>query len=133
MARLPVIVACFALSACGQARTAPSTTTEDTWLGVFPAFPGARRLCSEHITANVMEIDWTAYVSTSPPAEVVAFYEKHHGDSKMERKGARFTLRASEDVDLSVHPRDDHYPTCDVEPAAGDATMIIVSRSYNRR
>jgi hypothetical protein len=134
-----MILAGLVQCACGKSGTAvvPASSTAtveaqpmaDAWMGVFPAFPGARKLCSQHVSANVMHIVWTAYATASPPAEVIAFYEKHHGALAVERKGAMLTLRAGENLHLSVHPKESEYPTCDVLPATGDATVIIVSQS----
>lgn len=121
-------------SACGRgADPGPArdgaVVTDASWGGGFAAFPGARRLCSQHVTGNPMHIEWTAYATDRPLAEVVAFYEKNRGGHALERDGAGLRLRAPSDWVLSVHPKDGTYPRCEVAPAAGDATVIIVSHA----
>lgn len=50
------------------------------------------------------------------------------GGHAVERDGG-FRPRAPYDRVLSVHPKDGAYPRCDVAPAAGDATVILVSHA----
>jgi hypothetical protein len=132
-AAILTLVASSALTACnhaadpGAARDGAAVSA-DAWNGVFAPFPGARRLCSQHVTGNGMHILWTAYATEKPTAEVIGFYEKNHGAAAIERDHG-FTLRGPNEHLLSVHAKDESYPRCEVAPAAGDATVIIVSQA----
>jgi hypothetical protein len=93
----------------------------------FAAYPGARRLCSQHVTGDSMHISWTAYVTTDRHPKVIAFYVKRHGGT---RDGEALRLEGQGGTRLSVHPATaTGYPTCDVKPAKSDNTVIIVSQA----
>ena len=49
---------------------------EATWLDVFAAYPGARKLCSQHITGTTMHILWSAYVTSDMPEKVISYYRR---------------------------------------------------------
>lgn len=124
-AALGLAAACTGRS--GDARTPPAATGEK-WLDVLPAYPGARRLCSQSINAGPNHVLWTAYATADAPDLVVAFYEKHRGALPLETAddGHR-TLRGPAGKRVSIHPKDGKYPTCDVAAASGDRTVLIVS------
>jgi hypothetical protein len=104
----------------------PAPAAEDRWLD-FAAYPGARKLCSQHVSGNSMHINWTAYASTDHHRQVIDFYVKRHGGKP---EGETLTLSGSKGVRLSVHPAPaGGYPTCEVKPAKGDKTVIIVSQA----
>lgn len=50
----------------------------EAWLGVFKAFPGARRLCSQHVLGQGegkrVEIQFTLYSTGREPSETARFY-----------------------------------------------------------
>jgi hypothetical protein len=99
---------------------------EDRWLE-FAAYPGARKLCSQHVSGNTMHISWTAYATTDHHRKVIDFYVKRHGGKP---EGDTLTLSGSKGVKLSVHPADKGgYPTCEVKPAKSDKTVILVSQA----
>jgi hypothetical protein len=129
--RFASLAALLALASCGHADPSVrdgGAVSSALWGGVFAAFPGARELCSQHVSGVGMHIQWTGYASARPVAEVVAFYEKNHGGHAVEREGG-FRLRGAGDHVLSVHAKDGAYPRCEVAPAAGEATVIIVSQA----
>jgi hypothetical protein len=118
----------------GGTPTPPAAAKEanvsgEKWGEVFPAYPGARRLCGQHVTGSNMHIEWTAYATRSAKAAVVTFYEQNRGALSVERPDGGFLLRGPDDRVLSVHTKDESYPRCDVSPAAEDATVIIVSQA----
>jgi hypothetical protein len=121
----------LALGVLGGGACAVSALTPvaaDAWLE-FAAYPGARRLCSQHVTGDTMHIEWTAYASTDPHPKVIAFYVKRHG-GKPEGDTLRLEGKPGKGTRLSVHPADKgSYPTCDVKPAKSDKTVIIVSQA----
>jgi hypothetical protein len=134
--KFSVLILLF-LSACGASESATTDSPEphheppapsEQWLTI-PAYPGARRLCSQHVTANVMHIEWTGYASPDPIETVRAFYERNHGAATIEPDGASFRVRANENDVMSAHPVEASHPTCDVAPAPTDRTYFVVSRA----
>jgi hypothetical protein len=101
----------------------------EKWAEVFPAYPGARRLCGQHVAGSTMHIEWTAYATKSAKAAVIAFYEHNRGALSVERPDGGFLLRGPDDRVLDVHAKNESYPRCEVPPAAEDATVIIVSQA----
>jgi hypothetical protein len=100
--------------------------TEESWLD-FVAYPGARRLCAQHVTGNVMHIHWTAYATPDPCPAVIAFYVQRYPGTPM---GDTLTISARAGARLSVHAAGSSgYPTLEVGPDAADQTVIIVSRA----
>jgi hypothetical protein len=99
---------------------------EEKWLD-FAAYPGARKLCSQHVSGNSMHINWTAYASKDHHKKVIDFYVKRHGGKP---EGETLSLSAPNGKRLSVHPAQaGGYPTCEVKPAKDDQTVIIVAQA----
>jgi hypothetical protein len=72
---------------------------------------------------------WTAYATTDAFERVVGFYEQQRGGRTFEKADdGHFSLRGSDGKLVSIHPREGKYPTCDVPPAAGERTVLIVSQ-----
>jgi hypothetical protein len=131
--RVGWVVAALLATACGKpgepAAATDARVSDEKWGEVFPAYPGARLLCGQHVAGNTMHIQWTAYATRSAKAAVIAFYEQHRGALSVERPDGGLMLRGPGDRVLSVHAKDESYPRCDVPPAAEDATVIIVSQA----
>ena len=127
-ARLAGLVLGFlCLLGAGAARTAPK---EERWLDVFPAYPGARRLCSQHVSGNTAHINWTLYATTDDPERVRTFYEKNPGGAEVEKVDGRVVgLRGPGKERLSIHGVEESYPSCGTAPTAKDRTAIVVSTS----
>jgi hypothetical protein len=108
---------------------------EERWGGLFAPYPGARRLCSQHISGHAggkpMHITWVAFASTDAPEKVSAFYAKNTAGAKVERSSHGLTqLRGPKGQVLSVMvAARKGYPTCEVKPAASDHAVIIVSNA----
>jgi hypothetical protein len=114
--------------------------TEEAWLkpaaswDSFPAYPGARKLCSQHVTGSSggqrREIDWSLY-ATKDRADVVSFYSAYahwHG-LKSDLVDKRLVLVSPEGAArLTVHEASDTYPDCGVRPAADEKGVVLVSR-----
>ena len=99
---------------------------ETKWLD-FAAYPGARKLCSQHVSGNTMHITWTGYATKDHHRKVIDFYVKRHGGKP---EGETLMLSGSKGARLSVHPAQaGGYPTCEVKPAKDDKTVIIVSQA----
>ena len=116
---------------CGPdgARSWPDEPEGTRWLGVFPAYPGAREICSQHVTGNLMHIIWAAYATRDEPEKVGAFYLKSEGEERAERNNAWLTFRHGDKL-LSIHrasARD--YPDCGKSPDREDKTVLIVSQA----
>ena len=129
MSPLWLFLSLFALGVLGggpAAVPAPTPVAEDKWLD-FAAYPGARKLCWQHVSGNSMHINWTAYATTDATQKVIAFYVKRHGGKP---DGDTLKLEAPKGMRLSVHPADKGgYPTCEVKPAKSDKTVIIVAQA----
>ncbi|MBZ0121289.1 MAG: hypothetical protein K8H88_30110, partial [Sandaracinaceae bacterium] len=96
--KLYLVILFSLVSACGGSETtAPSTASstassapgpsenrraQEQWLGIA-AYPGARHLCSQHVTGapgpGSMHIQWSAYASPDPIERARAFYERERG------------------------------------------------------
>ncbi|MGA2326479.1 MAG: hypothetical protein ABSH05_09350 [Bryobacteraceae bacterium] len=110
--------------------TAPSPPREGgEWLDVFAAYPGARELCSQHVSGNLMHILWHAYVTRDIPEKVIAFYVQAEGQEHLEREENSVRLRHGDKV-LSIHSASaKDYPDCGKAPGPEEKTVIIVSQA----
>jgi len=102
---------------------------KEKWLDTFSAYPGARELCSQHVTGNTMHILWRAYVTVDATKDVIAFYVQAEGKEHVELSENSLTVRRGDKV-LSVHAasaRD--YPRCGADPRPGERTVLIVSQA----
>ena len=115
--------------------------TEEAWLqpaafwDSFPAYPGARKLCSQHAlgggAGERREIAWSLY-ATKERADVVSFYGSYAGwhGLKSDVVDKRLVLSSPEGTGrLTVHEPSDSYPDCGVRPGADDRAVVIVSRA----
>ncbi len=126
-----LITAGFLLAASCQQAAVP-----EVWLGGFPAFPGARRLCSSEVLgvdgARQIVITFSVYSSRSGPPEVTGFYAQAYGlpwDPQQES----ITVRPEDGPNvLSVSPVSSQRPECGVEPSSADRTVIVVSQLLPR-
>ena len=110
----------------------PATTAPALWLEEFPAYPGARQLCTGHVTgapnSPIRSINWTVYATPDEPGAVVLFYAPRPWASTP--PGATtLSLTGRGGNRLSVHPVSDSYPGCGTPPGAGDKTVILVSHA----
>jgi len=111
----------------------PPPEADGKWLNIFPAYPAARGLCSQHVAGNVMHILWHAYVTTDAPEEVSAFYRQAGRTAHVEVDENPFKLRHGDNV-LSVHSASaKDYPDCGKAPSPEDKTVIIVSQAIRGR
>lgn len=118
-------------SPAGPGKPGGGIDSRDQWLGTFAVYPGARRLCSQHVTANVMHIVWTAYATSDDLAKVMAFYAGAPGAEKTDRG---LTVRGPKGALLTVHDASAKgYPTCSEKPGSGDRTVLIVAQSTGGR
>jgi hypothetical protein len=101
------------------------------WLGVFRAFPGARRLCSQHVLGQSegkrVEIHFTLYSTSRDPGDTARFYARAHGvpwESGMQTITVK--LEDGRKI-LAVHAISAPHPECGIKPDSGDRTVIVVS------
>lgn len=126
--RYLIVVAIDAIE--GRPAAAPSRPREGgEWLDVFAAYPGARELCSQHVSGNVMHILWHAYATRDVPEKVIAFYARAEGEEHAERDEHSVTFRHGDKV-LSIHSTAAKgYPDCGKAPGPEEKTVIIVSQA----
>jgi hypothetical protein len=134
-ARLPSVIV-LALAAC-VTHTSPQPPDQQgapatPWLELFAAYPGARSVCSQHISGTPMHIVWRMYAAREAPDAVKAFYRKAH-PSLVEEKAGAFDLRGPAEKLLSVHAVGERYPDCGQAPASDERTVLIVSQAFGRR
>jgi len=112
-----------------DATVAPRPTGGEKWLDTFAAYPGARELCSQHVTGNVMHILWHAYVSRDIPEKVIAFYVQAEGKEHVEQGQNSLSVRHGDKV-LSIHSTAaKDYPDCGKSPRPEEKTIMIVSQA----
>ena len=105
----------------------------ERWAALFAPYHGARKLCSQSVDGTAgskpVGFTWTAFASTDAPEKVSAFYARNTSAAKVEKSNHGLTqLRGPKDQLLSVMvAARQGYPSCGVEPAATDRTVIIVS------
>ena len=113
----------------GQVPSAPKEP--DRWLGVFTAFPGAHRLCTQHVLGQSagkrVEIQFTLYSTAREPGETAAFYARAHR-IPWERGKQTVSVEAYEGRKiLAFQPVSEPHPDCGVKPDSSDRTVIVVS------
>lgn len=113
------------LTACGKEKQKMT----EKWLDTFSVYPGARELCSQHVTGNVMHILWRAYATVDATKDVIAFYVQAEGKEHVELEENSVTVHRGDKV-LSVHAASaKDYPRCGAEPRREEKTVIIVSQA----
>jgi hypothetical protein len=98
------------------------------WLGVFEAYPGARKVCSQHVMGNSMEISWTMYATRDATVQVRAYYQRQQ-PRLVDTTGGDFMVRSGKIDVLSVNAKGDWYPTCESRPLANETTVLVVSHA----
>jgi hypothetical protein len=128
----------FGLGGCpgkGPSGHAPATAPAggERWAGVFMPYPGARKLCWQHVSGfsdgKPIHIMWTGYATKDPPERVSDFYARNtSGNTVGKSTHGLAQLRGPklEVLSVQIAARKD-YPTCEVKPASSDRTVIIVS------
>ncbi|MBM3745856.1 MAG: hypothetical protein FJW34_08665 [Acidobacteria bacterium] len=107
----------------------PPATTAERWLDTFAVYPGARELCSQHVTGNAMHILWHAYATRDLPEKVIAFYVQAEGKEHAEQSENSVTFRHGDKV-LSIHRASaKDYPECGKPPRPEEKTVLIVSQA----
>src|SRR5688572_17436518 len=119
--RLPALLLLCSLAIAGGA--AAKTKKKELWFDAFPAYPGARLLCTQHITGNDMHIEWRSYATRHDVARVVAFYERGTGQKARKNGSGGSTWVAGAEKVLAVHPAGGGHPTCEVSPKKGEKTV----------
>ena len=110
-------------AACAGSAAPPA----EDWT-IFRPYPGARRLCNQHVSGNTMHITWVLYATEDPPERVRAFYEKNTSGAAVEKEGGKLVnLRGPKKELLSIHGVQERYPSCGVAPSGRDRTVIVVS------
>jgi hypothetical protein len=105
----------------------------ERWGGLFPPYPGARKLCWQHVSGfsdgKALHIQWIGFATADAPERVSDFYARNTSGAAAERSSHGLTqLRGSKREVLSVMiAARQGYPTCEVKPAKSDRTVIIVS------
>jgi hypothetical protein len=117
------------------ASTSPSASpsSEPSPKASLANYPGARHLCSQHVTMREKRpgrgerhIIWQAFASTKSFVDVAAFYGRvTEGASASD--AAEFLVRDGDET-LSVHPASGQYPDCGVKPRSDEKTVIIYSQ-----
>ena len=111
----------------GAACAGGTTPSEENWT-IFRPYPGARRLCNQHVSGNTMHINWVLYATEDAPERVRAFYEKNTSGAAVEKEGGKLvSLRGPKKELLSIHGVKERYPSCGVAPSGRDRTAIVVS------
>jgi hypothetical protein len=105
----------------------------ERWLDEFPAYAGAREVCSQHVLgapgSRPVEIAWSLYSTPDAPDAVVEFYARsghmaaRGGDPRLELASGDGNSR------LSVHAVSGSFPDCGVKPPKGTRTVLIVSQA----
>lgn len=106
----------------------PPTAPAERWLEVFPAYPGARPLGSQHVVGNGMHIQWSSFAIKAPPEEVAAFYARQFPGAQ-QTDPRRIDVRAENGKVLAVHPAEGSYPRADLAPGPDEKTVVIVSQA----
>ena len=104
--------------------------------GSFAAYPGAKKLCDQHVTGAGLEISWQSYATEDPVERVVAYYEKDQKTKATTGDAGEKTLRAParrDDVlSIIAAERADKLPHCETAPPAEARTVIVVSSATRR-
>jgi hypothetical protein len=113
----------------------------ETWLqpagswDSFPAYPGARKVCSQHVVGSAAgerrEIAWSLYAAKDKD-DVFSFYvaiADWHG-LKSDLVDKRLILVSPDGTGrLTLQDASDAYPDCGVRPEADEKALVVVSRA----
>jgi hypothetical protein len=96
----------------------------------FETYKGARQLCSEHVAAKDMHIQWASYATTDDVAKVIASYEKSTGKKAAKQAKGNVTIEKDKGYVLSIYAAKDvdKFPTCATKPTADEKTVILISQ-----
>lgn len=134
-------------SARAPAATESTADAGVRWPKGVVAYPGARQLCQEHLTAHSIlagdegaprrEIDWSSYAVADEAAQVIAFYKRNASPITVEVDGDQTTLRLESGVRLSVIalPTKRAFPSCTValaSIASTDRVLVVVHKQTVR-
>jgi hypothetical protein len=104
------------------------------WLSEFPAYPGARKVCFQHVLGNAggerREIAWSLYATKDHDAYVGSFYISYgqwHGLETDVTDRSTLTIVGVNGRRLVVQPASGSHPNCGVRPEADEKTVLIVS------
>lgn len=103
--------------------------------GDFPDYPDARKLCSERVYANTMEIHWRSWASADGVDKVVAFYTKARGEkpTRDASGGWQWQEQGKPDHHFTIYAADKPgYPSCETKPRATERTVILDSLAHRR-
>lgn len=97
-------------------------------------YPGARRLCSEHVSGRDTHISWESYATADALDRVVAHYQRTTGrTAAVQPDGSRhFDWDTSHQMSIFPAARNDDFPHCDVKPMARERTVILSSVATRR-
>jgi hypothetical protein len=103
----------------------------------FAPYPGAHKLCDQHVTGSGLEISWQSYATEDAVERVVAFYEKDQKAKATTGDAGEKTLHApardDDVISIIAAERADKLPHCETAPPAKARTVIVVSSGTRRR
>ena len=115
----------------------PWLVPAEMWLQELPAYPGARKVCSQHVLGSTggagREIAWSLYATKDHETDVDSFYisygQWHDMKTDVVDRSTVVLMGANGARRLSVHAVGAKYPDCGVRPEANERTVLIVSES----
>jgi hypothetical protein len=100
----------------------------------FASYPGARRLCAEHVSGTPMHLTWRSYATRDSLDTVVAHYEKATGRKATTLASGERRLEWNANHKLGIYPAadNDRFPHCETKPARDERTVILISTAVGR-
>ncbi|HZR01634.1 MAG TPA: hypothetical protein VFA81_00505 [Burkholderiales bacterium] len=118
------------LSESSAQRAGSESWAGERWFDAFPAFPGARLLCSTQVSDKTPRFLQNVYVTSSDMGEVTMFYATNAGSTRIAHLPGTMLLSDSEGRSLSVRATSGSEIDCGpgVKPSTHDATYMVVSK-----
>lgn len=102
----------------------------------IPQYPGATRLCDEHVSGERMHIQWKSFASGDSVAAVTEFFEKKFVAQSVGGEHGSRKIVAPENflLTITIYPKqsEGNFPSCARKPDPSAKTVILISQAVRK-
>lgn len=110
--------------------------TADLSFENIPQYPGATRLCDEHVAGEKMHIQWKSFASGDSVAVVAEFFEKKLGTQAVggEHASRKIAPPGNAGLILTIYPKqsEEKFPSCAQKPGPSAKTILLISQAIQK-